>query len=146
MHLVRKISRAFIVLGLCLLLCWCIPEEETEEDRERNLAILVGLIDAEQAGGAAQVAFRNEYNPGSCPAWYVNVDKDGDTKSVISSTDTNQTSGTVSVPAPTVYDFDIRCSNDSASVNFQGQAVENGRSYLLHYKADGNISFDETAL
>ena len=141
----RSLSIVSLILSLGLLAA-CLSEEEQEQDRAINAAILGDVLTAEQAGGSAEVAFRNEYNPGSCPAWYVNVNDDGSTKATISSTDTNQTSGTITVPAPEIYDLDIRCSNDGANVNYQAQSVENGRQYLLHYKSDGNISFAETAL
>ncbi len=135
------------VLFSVILIGACDDEEQArEEERARNLAILANLASAEQAGGSAKVAFRNEYNPGSCPAWLVNINKNGSAKSVISATETGQTSATVNVPAPDLYDMDIRCANGSGNVNVAGQAVENGRSYLLHYKSDGNISFAEFSL
>lgn len=146
----KRSGQILIILGLCLLASACLTEEEQEQEKEeeqaRYLAILTNTLDAEQAGGTAQVAFRNEYDPGTCSAWYVNINKDSSTKSVISSTDTNNTSGTVSVPAPDVYDLDIRCSNESTNVNYASQTVENGRSYLLHYKSDSSISFAESSL
>ena len=133
------------ICAVAVLLCaFACLEENTEDEEARTLAILTGQVDAEQAGGTALVAFRNEFDPGSCPAWYVNVNKDDDTKSVISSTSTGDTSPTVTIPAPELYDLDIQCSNGSGgSVERPAQGVEEGRSYLLHYKSDGSLSFAE---